>query len=103
MLSRGLMHRRCKTRIAATAATAAGDDEFLIGRRKFESLLTGLIVVDDSPDRNLQPHIGAFAAGLVGSFSVPSALGGVLGIEAEMHQRVVALAGFHDRSEEHTS
>src|SRR5207302_3741981 len=38
----------------------------------------------------------ALFAGLVGAFPMPPALGFMFGIKAEVHQRVVALAGFHD-------
>ncbi len=37
-----------------------------------------------------------FAPALVRAFAVASALRLVFGIEAEMHQRVMPLAGFHD-------
>src|SRR5205085_9687178 len=46
--------------------------------------------------RHLQHDAFAFAAGAVGAFAVAAALGGVFRIKAEVHQRIVALAGFHD-------
>ena len=53
------------------------------------------LVVDDGSDRHLQHDALALAAGFVGAFAVASALGLVFGIEAEVHQRVVALARLH--------
>ena len=35
-------------------------------------------------------------AGAIAAFAMPSALRLVFGIKAEVHQRIVALAGFHD-------
>ena len=54
----------------------------------------GGVVINDRPDRNFQRNALAFFAGAVGTFTVASALRFVFGIEAEVHQRVVALAGF---------
>src|SRR5438270_5988934 len=59
-------------------------------------LLPGFFVVDDRAYRDFQNDIAAFAACFVGTFSVASALGLVFGIEAEVNQRVMAFAGFHD-------
>src|SRR5207244_11674877 len=49
-----------------------------------------------SPDRNFQHHVIPGLAATVGAFSVASALRVVLGIEAEVDQRVVCLARLHD-------
>ncbi len=46
-------------------------------------------------DRNLQHDAFAFGSGSVRALAVPSALRLVLRVEAEVHQRVVLLAGFH--------
>ena len=96
VLARRLMHRSGKARIAASTAAAAGNHHALIGRREIEHLLARFLVVHDRPDRNFQKNVFAFAPGLVRAFAVASALGFVFGIEAEMHQRVMPLAGFHD-------
>src|SRR5579859_4131031 len=96
VLARCLMDRGRKAGVAAPAAPAAGNHEFLIGAGELEYLLAGLVVVDDGTDRNFQQHVAAVASGFVGAFAVASALRFVLGIETEMHQRVVALAGLHD-------
>src|SRR5439155_17111372 len=44
---------------------------------------------------DFENDIVAFASALVAAFTVASTLGLVLGIETEMHQRVVTLAGLH--------
>ncbi len=56
---------------------------------------TGHLVVDDGSDGHFQDDALALAAGLVGAFAVASTLGFVFGIEAEMHERIVALARLH--------
>src|SRR5208283_4807871 len=68
----------------------------LIGGRKIENLLARLLVVHNRSDWNLEQYVFALAAALVRAFAVASALRLVFGIEAEMHQRVMALAGFHN-------
>src|ERR1700757_1372335 len=64
--------------------------------REIVHQLTRKLVVDHRAHRNFEHDVLALAARLVRAFAVASALGLVLGIEAEMDQRVVALAGFHD-------
>src|SRR5438552_3308120 len=96
MLSRRLVHRCGKARVAAATAPAAGNHKALVRLRELEHFLAGLVVIHDGPDRNFQNHIAAVASGLVGTLAVTSALRAVLRIEAEVHQRIVALAGFHD-------
>src|ERR1700736_3929172 len=90
------MYRGGKASITASAASATGDHDFLVGLRKVEDFFAGVIVVHNRSDRNLQNYIFALAPGLVGPFAVPSALGVVFGVEAEVHQRIVPLAGLHD-------
>src|SRR5579864_491799 len=96
VLARSLMYRGCKARVAAAAAAAAGNREALVGLRELENFVPGLVVVDDRSHRNFQNHIAAIASGFVRTFAVTSALRFVFGIETEMYQCVVALAGFHD-------
>src|SRR5215470_1104713 len=59
-------------------------------------LFAGLLVIGDGAHRNFQDHALAIAAGAVGALAMTPTLGFVFGIEAEMNQRIVALAGFHD-------
>ena len=90
------MDRGREARVAASAAPAARYNDTLVGMREVVHQLAGQLVIDDGADGNFQDDVLALAAGLVGAFAVTSALGLVFGIEAEVNQRVVALAGFHD-------
>ena len=96
VLARGLVGGRREVGVAAAAASAVGDDDALVGAGEVRRLFAGLVVVDDGADGDFQDDVDAFAAGFVGAFAVASALGFVFGIEAEVDERVVALAGFHD-------
>src|ERR1700756_3190415 len=96
MLSRRLMHGGGKARVAAAASPATGNYETLVRLREFEHFFSGLVVVNNCSDGNLQNHVATVASGLVRTFAVASAFRAVFGIETEMHQRVVTLAGFHD-------
>src|SRR5579864_829818 len=91
-----LVNRCGEAGVAASAASAASDYEALVGLRKLENFISGLVVVDDGSDRNFQNYVAAIASGFVRALAVTSALGFVFGIETEMDQGVVALAGFHD-------
>src|ERR1019366_1421859 len=95
VLARGLMNRGSEAGIAATAATAARHHHALVGMGEVMHHLAGHFVVNDSSDGDLQHHAFALAAGFVGTLAMASALGLVFGIEAEVHQGVVALARFH--------
>src|SRR5664279_5376952 len=57
--------------------------------------LAGHLVINDGSDGNLQDDAFALAARLVGALAMASALAFVFGIEAEVHERVVAFARFH--------
>src|SRR5271166_2846760 len=96
MLARRLMHRSCETRVASPPAAAASDYHALIGRGKVEDLFAGLFIVDDCSHGDFENYVRTFAPGFVRAFAVASALGLVFGIEAEVDQRIVALAGLHD-------
>src|SRR4051812_11953404 len=58
--------------------------------------LATLKVIDDGANGNLQNDVVASLPGAVRAFAVAAALRIVLGIEAEVDQRVVRLARFHD-------
>src|ERR1017187_2435160 len=85
MLAWGLMYRGCKARVAASAAPSTSDHKALVGLRKLEKLVAGFVVEHNRSDRNFQDQ----------ALAVASALRRVFGIKAEMHQRVVPLAGLH--------
>ena len=95
VLARRLMRGSGKLRVAASAASAARDHDAFIGTRKIVNFLARVLVVNDRAHRHFQDNPFAVAAGFLRALAVPSALGLVFRIEAEMHQRVVALARFH--------
>ena len=96
VLARGLMRGGGEAGVAAATASAMGDDDALIGAGKVPDFLAGFFVVDDGADRDLENDVDAFASGAVGAFAVASALGFVFRVKAEVDERVVTLAGFHD-------
>src|SRR5258708_21460101 len=95
MLSRGLVRAGGKVLVAASAASALGNDNSLIGTGKVVDPLAGCLVIDNGAHRNLEHDTLAIAAGAVGAFAVASAIARVFRIKAEVDQCVVALAGFH--------
>src|SRR5208337_3871646 len=96
VLAGSLMGRSGEAGVAATAASAARHNDALVGMREVVHQLACDLVVNDRADRHFQHDAFALASGLVGALAVASALSLVFGIEAEVHQRVVALAGLHD-------
>ena len=96
VLPRSLVGGGGETRIAASASTAAGNHHALVGVGEVVHSFAGVVVVDDGAHRHFQQDVFALASGAVGAFAVTPALRLVFGIEAEMHQRVVALAGLQD-------
>src|SRR6185312_10840872 len=96
MLARGLMCTGGKVLVAASAAAAMGHDDSLIRPGKIMDLLARIFVVNNGSDWHFEDNALAVATGAVGAFSVTSTLGLVFRIKAEMHQRVVALTGFHN-------
>src|SRR5689334_8824245 len=90
------MRRRCEMLIAASTTPAVCDNNALVRPREVVHQLTAFPVIEDRAYWDLQHDIFAVPAGLVGSFTVSAASGFVFRIKAEMHQGVVALAGFHN-------
>jgi len=84
-----------KVLVAAATTSAMSDDEFLIGFREIKKPLTGVVVVNNGADRDLENDVLAVATGAVGTFTVAPAITFVFGVEAEMNQRVMAFTGFH--------
>ncbi len=82
--------------IPASAASATGDHQTLIGMSEVVDQLAGFGVEEHGAHRNLQDQIFAIAAGAVGAHAVLPALAFVLWVEAEIDQRIVSLAGFED-------
>src|SRR3954462_322019 len=96
MLAWRLMSRCSEVLVAATTAAAASHYDALVGTGKIMHHCACGFVIDDRPNGNLQRDALALFARAVGTFTVAPALGFVFRIETEMHERVVALAGFHD-------
>src|SRR5205823_10973649 len=90
-----LMSGGCELRIAAPAAASAHHDKALVSAAEVVQLFAAFIVVKDGPDRHFQNDAGAVSPGLIRALTVPPTLSFIFGIEAEVNQRVVALAGFH--------
>ena len=65
VLARGLMDRGGEAGVAASAASAAGDYETLVGLSELEKLVAGFVVEDDRAYRNFQNDAVAVASGLV--------------------------------------
>src|SRR5689334_7385058 len=82
--------------VASSTASAFGDYDALVGMRKIVNALAGFGVVENGADGNFEDYILPFGSGAVRTFAVASALGFVFGIEAEVHECVVALTRFHD-------
>src|SRR5258708_6231031 len=95
MVARRLVSRGTELCVAASTASAAADDDAVVGVREVVNYFAGFFVVHDRPDGNFQDDALAIAAGFLGAFAVPSALSTVFGIETEVDESVVALAGFH--------
>src|ERR1700759_690139 len=95
MLARRLMRRRREVLVAAATAAAARHYDPLIGMREVMHQLAGLLVIKGGAHRHLQYQVVAVASSAVRSSAVPSTVRLVLWVEAEVHQRIVPLAGLH--------
>ncbi len=96
VLARGLMGAGGEVLVAASAATAAGDDDGLVGVGEVVDELAGVVVVEESADGDLEGDGFAGVSGAVGAEAVAAALGFVLGVEAEVDEGVVAEGGGHE-------
>src|SRR5487761_1242419 len=93
MLARRLVGGGGEVLIAATAATAAGQHDALVGTLKVVDQFAGGFVINDGAHRDFQNNVRTFAASTVGAFAVAAALRLMFRIEAKMDERVVALTG----------
>ncbi len=96
VLARGLMGAGGEVLVAASAASALGDDDGLVGACEVVDQLAGGVVVEERAYRDFEGGGLAGGSGAVGAFAVSAALGLVLGIEAEVDQGVVAEGGGHE-------
>jgi hypothetical protein len=83
--------------LVATSATAAlSNHHAFVWIGEIMDQLAGVIVIDNGADRDFENNVFSIATGAIGTFTVPPAIAFVFRIEAEVNQRIVALAGFHD-------
>ena len=95
MLGGRLMRGGGEVLVAASSPAAVRDGEPVARLREIVQQLARVGVVDDGSHRHRQLDRRAVAPGAIAAFAVPASLGGVLGIEAEVQQRVVVLARDH--------
>src|SRR5437868_4831026 len=96
MFARSLMGRRREVLVAASAASAVGNDHAFVGLRKIVHQFAALEVVDHGAHWNFEHDVVARLAAAVGAFAVTSALRVVFWIEAEVDEGIVRLARLHD-------
>src|SRR6185437_431268 len=81
--------------IAASAASAAGDDPCLAIVGEVKQLFSGFVIEDGGSDRHRDGDAFAVVPGSIAAFAVPAALGRVFGIESEMQEGVAMDGGDH--------
>ena len=96
MFARSLVGAGSKVLIAATAATAARDDDLVIRMLEVVNQFAGVVIVEQSSDRNLQHSVFARGAGHVAAQTMATALGLPLWVEPEVDQRVVRERRAHE-------
>ena len=96
VLARGLVGAGGEVLVASAAPTAFGYDDGFIGPGEVVDELAGGVVVEEGAYGNFEGCTFARVSGAVGAEAVASALGFVLGVEAEVDQGVVAEGGGHE-------
>src|SRR5207248_1665775 len=96
MFSGRLVSRSRKLRVAPASPPATRNHNALVRTREVVNFFSRVVIEHDRSDWDLQHNIFALASRLVRTFAMPAAFRLVFRIEAKMHQRVVAFAGFHD-------
>src|SRR5579872_683766 len=96
MLARRLVSRSGEVLVATSPTSAARDYQAFVRTREVVNALTAVGVIKNGANRNLQHDIVTFRPAAVRALAMASTLALVLGIEAEVHQRVMTLARFHD-------
>src|SRR5947209_808352 len=96
MLARGLVRAGGKVLIAASAAPAMRHNDALIGLGEIMNALAAFFVIENGANGYLQHDTVPIAASAVGALAMTPALRFIFRIKSEVHQRVVAFAGFHD-------
>ncbi len=95
MFARGLVGAAGEVLVAASAAASASNHNRLVGEAEVMHQLAGCIVVEQCANRHFEGKVLTRRAGHVRSQAVASALRLVLGVEAEVNQRVVGERGRH--------
>src|SRR5207249_7975494 len=95
-LSWRLVCRGRKLGIASSTASAPSNDDGFVRSREVVDSFSGFVVVEDGADRHLQYNVFTFTAGFIRTFTMPAALRLVFRIEAEMHERIMTFARFHN-------
>ena len=96
VLARGLMGAGGEVLIAAASASSAGDDDGVAGVGEVVDELAGGVVEEEGSDGDVEGGGLGGGAGAVGAEAVATALGFVLGIEAEVDEGVVGERGRHE-------
>src|SRR5579862_1842552 len=91
VFARSLVRAGGKVLVAASATAAFGNDDLLIWVLEIVDELAGLLIVEAGADGDLEDDGAAVLPGAVGAHAVFAPLRLVLGIVAEVNQRVVAL------------
>ncbi len=89
MLGRRLVSRGGAAPVAAAAAAAAGGQEPLARFGEIEKKDAGGLVVNHCPHRDRHVDRTALGAGAIAAFTVPAALGAMLGVVTELKQGVL--------------
>jgi len=79
--------------VAAAAAAAAGGQEPLARFGEIEKKDAGGLVVNHCPHRDRHVDRTALSAGAIAAFTVPAALGAMLGVVTELKQGVLVNGG----------
>src|ERR1700735_5525627 len=81
MFARGLMRRGGEVLVATATATAAGDDDLVVGVGEIVDDLAGVGVVEYGADGDFEDGVFAGGAGHIGTEAVTAALGLPFGVE----------------------
>src|ERR1700687_4394202 len=94
MLARGLMPGLCEMLVAAAAAPSVHNQHALSGSGEIGDGFSGLIVIGQPSDGDLQNHVLAGVTRAVRAFAVAAAVGLELPVVTIAEQRVVVHIGF---------
>ena len=96
VLAGGLVGAGGEVLVATAAAATTGDDDGVVGAGEVVDEFAGIVIEEEGSDGDLEGGGLACVTGAVGAEAVTSALGFVLGVEAEVDEGVVGEGGGHD-------